>query len=55
MEDREKPYTDKNRKIMNDWNYDDSCMVTSLTVWDSENFRNLILVAEFTVCITLHH
>jgi hypothetical protein len=39
---REKPHTDKYRKITDDWNYDVSCTLTSLPVWDLENFKHLI-------------
>jgi hypothetical protein len=39
MEGREKPHTDKYKEIMNDWNYDASCALTLLPVWDLENFK----------------
>jgi hypothetical protein len=32
MEGVEKPYVDKYKEIMNDWNYDAGCMLTSLLV-----------------------
>jgi hypothetical protein len=41
MEGREKPHTDKYKKITNDWNYDASCTLTSLLVSDLENLKNL--------------
>jgi hypothetical protein len=46
MEDTEKPHTDKYKEIMNDWNYYTSCALTSLLVWDSENFKRSIFVAQ---------
>jgi hypothetical protein len=46
MEGREKPHTDKYKEITNDWNYDASCMFTSLLVWNLENFIHLIFVAQ---------
>lgn len=39
------------RGNVNDWNYDSSCMLTSLPVWDLENFRCLIFVAHSVPCI----
>jgi hypothetical protein len=42
----EKPHTDKYKEITNDWNYDTSCTVTSLPVWDLENFKRLIFVVQ---------
>jgi hypothetical protein len=44
---REKPHMDK-YKITNDWNYDASCMLTSLPVWESDNFKRLVFVVECT-------
>jgi hypothetical protein len=29
-----------------DWNYEASCTLTSLPVWDSENFKRFIFVAD---------
>jgi hypothetical protein len=46
MEDIEKPHTDKYKDITNDWNYDASCTLTSLPVWDLENFKRLIFVVQ---------
>jgi hypothetical protein len=46
MEDIEKPHMDKYKEITNDYNYDASCMLTSLPVWDLENFECLIFVAQ---------
>jgi hypothetical protein len=46
MEGIEKPHTDKYKEIMNDWNYDASCMLTSFLVWDLENFKCLIFIAQ---------
>jgi hypothetical protein len=46
MEGREKPHTDKYKVIMNDWNYDASCTLTSLPVWDFENFKRLVFVVQ---------
>jgi hypothetical protein len=34
MEQSEIPYTDNNREIMNDFNYDGSFTFTTLLVWD---------------------
>jgi hypothetical protein len=42
----EKPHTDKYKEITNNWNYDASCTVTSLPVWDLENFKCLIFVVQ---------
>jgi len=28
-------------EIMNDWNYDSGCKVTSLLVWETDKFRHL--------------
>jgi hypothetical protein len=53
MEGIEKPHVYKYKEITNDWNYDASCTLTSLPVWDLENFKRLISVVqsvhEFTV------
>jgi hypothetical protein len=46
MEGRGKPHTDKYKVITNDGNYDASCMLTSLPVWDLENFRHLVFVVQ---------
>jgi hypothetical protein len=46
MEGIENPHTDKYEVIMNNWNYDASCTVTSLSVWDLENFKCLIFVVQ---------
>jgi hypothetical protein len=40
MEGREKSHVDKYKEILNEWNYGDSCMLTSLLVLD------LIFVAQ---------
>jgi hypothetical protein len=48
MEGMEKPHTDIYKEIMNNWNYDASCVVTSLPVWDLENFKHLIFVVQCT-------
>jgi hypothetical protein len=46
MEGIEKPHTDKYKEITNNWNYDASCTLTSLPVWDLENFNCLIFVVQ---------
>jgi hypothetical protein len=46
MEGIEKPHTDKYKEITNDWNYDAGCTLTSLPVWDLENFKRLIFVVQ---------
>jgi hypothetical protein len=46
MEGIEKPDVDKYKEITNKWNYDASCTLTSLPVWDFENFKRLILVVQ---------
>jgi hypothetical protein len=46
MEGIEKLHTDKYKEITNNWNYDASCTVTSLPVWDLENFKGLIFVLQ---------
>jgi hypothetical protein len=45
MEGIEKPHMDKSKEIMNDWNYDASCMFRSVAVGYLENFNCLIFVA----------
>jgi hypothetical protein len=45
MEGREKSHIGKYKEIMDDRNYNASCMLTSLQVWDLENFKSLIFVA----------
>jgi hypothetical protein len=52
MEGTEKPHMDKYKEIMNEWNYDASCMLTPPLVLDLENFQCLIFVAQ-SVHITL--
>jgi hypothetical protein len=44
MEDTGRTYTDKYKEIMNDWYYS-SCILTSLTVSDSENYQHLLFAA----------
>jgi hypothetical protein len=46
MEGIEKPHTDIYKEITNNWNYDASCTITSLPVWDFENFKRLIFVVQ---------
>jgi hypothetical protein len=46
MEGIEKPHTDKYKEITNNSNYDASCTLTSLPVWDLENFKRLIFVVQ---------
>jgi hypothetical protein len=46
MEGIEKPHTDKYKEITNDWNYDATCMLTSLPVWDLEDFKHLVFVVQ---------
>jgi hypothetical protein len=46
MECIEKPHTNEYKEITNDWNYDASCTLTSLPVWDLENFKRLIFVVQ---------
>jgi hypothetical protein len=46
MEGIEKPHADKYKEITNNWNYDASCTLTSLPVWDLENFKRLIFVVQ---------
>jgi hypothetical protein len=46
MEGTEKPHVDKYKEITNDWNYDASCTLTSLPVWDLEHFKRLIFVVQ---------
>jgi hypothetical protein len=46
MEGIEKPHTDKYKEITNNWNYDANCTVTSLPVWDFENFKRLIFAVQ---------
>jgi hypothetical protein len=44
MEGREKPCADKYKGILNDWNYEATCALTSLIFWVLENFKCLIFV-----------
>jgi hypothetical protein len=46
IEGVEKPHVDKYKEIMNDWNYDASCRLISLPVWDLEHFKCLVFVAQ---------
>jgi hypothetical protein len=46
MEGIEKPHTDKYKEITNNLNYDASCTVASLPVWDLEHFKRLIFVLQ---------
>jgi hypothetical protein len=46
MEGIEKQHTDKYKEIMNNWNYDAGCTLTSLPVWDLQNFKRLIFVVQ---------
>jgi hypothetical protein len=45
MEDTEKPYMDKYKEIMNDWNYNANCMLTLIPIWDL-NFKLLFFVVQ---------
>jgi hypothetical protein len=44
MEGTEKPHVDKYKEITNNWNYDASCTLTSLPVWDLEIKRLIFIV-----------
>jgi hypothetical protein len=46
MEDTEKPHMGKYKEITNEWNYDASCMLTSLLFCDLEIFTCLIFVVQ---------
>jgi hypothetical protein len=46
MEGTEKPNTEKNEEITNDWNSDARCTLTSLQVWEAENYKRLMFVAQ---------
>jgi hypothetical protein len=46
MEGREKPHMVQYKAITNDWNYDASRTLTSLPVWDIENFKRLVFVVQ---------
>jgi hypothetical protein len=46
MEGIDKPHTGKYKEIMNYSNYDASCTLTSLPVWDLENFKRLIFIVQ---------
>jgi hypothetical protein len=46
MAGKEKPRMVKYKAITNDWNYDASCTLTSLPVWDLENFNLLVFVVQ---------
>jgi hypothetical protein len=36
----------KYKATANDWNYGASCTLTSLPVWDFENFKRLVFVVQ---------
>jgi hypothetical protein len=46
MEGIEKPHMDKYKESTNNWNYDVSCTLTSLPVWDLKNFKRLIFIVQ---------
>jgi hypothetical protein len=46
MEGGETPHVVKYKAITNDWNYDASCTLTSLPVWDLEHFKRLVSVVQ---------
>jgi hypothetical protein len=46
MEGREKPHMVKYKAITNNWNYDASCTLTSLPVWDFVNLKRLVFVVQ---------
>jgi hypothetical protein len=46
MEGIDKPHPGKYKEITNDSNYDASCTLSSLPVWDLENFKGLIFVVQ---------
>jgi hypothetical protein len=50
MEGIDKPHTGKYKEITNDSNHDASCTLTSLPVWDLENFKRLIFVVQIVQC-----
>jgi hypothetical protein len=54
MEGREKPHMVKYKAITNDWNYDASCTLTSLPVWDLENIKRLVFVVQSVQDTVLH-
>jgi hypothetical protein len=50
VEGIEKPHMDQYREITNDWNYEASCMLMALLVWDLGNSKCLVFVAESIQC-----
>jgi hypothetical protein len=50
MEGIDKPHIGKYKEITNDLNYDASCTLTSLPVWDLQNFKRLIFVVQTVHC-----
>jgi hypothetical protein len=54
MEGIEKPHMDKYKEITNNWNYDASCTVTSLPIWDLENLKRLIFIVQTVHNVDLH-
>jgi hypothetical protein len=46
MRGREKPHMVKYKVNTDDWNYDASCTLTSLPVWDLKNFKCLVFVVQ---------
>jgi hypothetical protein len=53
MEGRELTQTVKYKEVVNDWNYDSSCMLTLLLDSDLENFKSLVFVAQTVPKFTL--
>jgi hypothetical protein len=53
MEGIEKPHTGKYKEITNNWNCDASCSLTSLPVWDLENFKHLIFVVQSVLTLRI--
>jgi hypothetical protein len=54
MEGIEKPHTDKYKEITNDSNYDVSCTLTSLQVWELQNVKPFIFVAQSVQCSSIY-
>jgi hypothetical protein len=54
MEGKEKPHMVKDKAITNDWNYDARCTLTSLPVWDLENFKRVVFVVHSVRTLSLY-
>jgi hypothetical protein len=54
MEGIEKPHVYKYKEITNNWNYDASCKLTSLPVWDLRKFQALDFCCTECTCVQMY-